>query len=1130
MTVKKDRFMKKASAILFFAFLSFVSAGQINRFGVPLIKNYGQELINGTDYIWSIAKDNLGVVYMGTNGKGILRYDGYNWSVVKVPEDPVIRSLEISHDGIIYAGGSSEFGYLQPSLKGTTEYVSISERFWNNTDTTGKKNIQNVTKAQIGEIYSIIATDSIIYFCGLESLFLYYPDNDSVEFINLREDGFRSIVKMALIHDRIFFADNIKGLYELKNKYPVPVPGGDFFNRKICTVLLPSDEHSIFIGTYLTGVFKFDYVSGEVSNKPPVADEVNESLKRAQILSACITPDGEILLGTQLEGVFVFDRNFNFIGKWDSNTSNLPDNTVTAFYVDDSPSSELWISTTYNVSKVSINLPYYELSNLQGLEGAINNIARFNNSIYVATDIGLFKSYTDKNGYLKFDKTGNLSYQTFYLITAHSGKEEFLLSGTGMGLYCIKSNGHIYKVDDVVYYQDELKKSSYYVRSILQSKVDPEKFYIGRDKGGIAVLEYDGKKWKFVNTIKSNINGYVASMIENKKGDLFIYSGNPAGLLFLAANDSVPVEFTIKDGLPEASINNISKINDQIIAVTGKGLYRYDDNSAKWISSDELLGGYTQNLNCRDFYQDGDGDFWLSVSNGRLCEMFFKRDSSTVKVVKGPLNVMPDIEKFDLKHFDNRVWIPKSKSIYVIDKGKMLTPLPQINTLLSKIVIGSDSILMAGTFYKTLSNGKRIPVLTNEGNPLPEIKYSLNSISFFWSVPYFTEEDANVYSYKLEGFDKSWSKWEKVHYKDFTNLPYGKYTFRVKAKTITDIETNEAVFDFYILKPWYLTTVMIILYLIAFTLAIIAIIKAYTRKLKNENIRLEGIVAERTAVVVKQKEELESSIYYARRIQMALLPSETILSENINNYFILFKPRDIVSGDFYWMTKKDNRLYVVAADCTGHGVPGAFMSLLGMSFLDEIIDNEPEPRADLILSKLRLHVTESLKQSGSDDETKDGMDMALLVFDFNKSRIEFSGAYNPCFKVRRIKEQSNVKDFQEGNIEMSDGSISNGKYVLETIYASKMPIGISSRMDEDFVFYEWELEKDVSFYLFTDGYIDQFGGPHGRKFMKKNFKRLILDIQDFPMKQQKEILEQRLKEWMGQTPQIDDILVIGLKT
>jgi serine phosphatase RsbU (regulator of sigma subunit) len=262
---------------------------------------------------------------------------------------------------------------------------------------------------------------------------------------------------------------------------------------------------------------------------------------------------------------------------------------------------------------------------------------------------------------------------------------------------------------------------------------------------------------------------------------------------------------------------------------------------------------------------------------------------------------------------------------------------------------------------------------------------------------------------------------------------------------------------------------------------------------------------------------------------MALLPSEAILSENIKNYFVLFKPRDIVSGDFYWMTKKNQRLYIVAADCTGHGVPGAFMSLLGMSFLDEIIDKEAAPRADFILNQLRLHVTDSLKQIGGDDEAKDGIDMALLVIDFNSQRIEFSGAYNPCFKVRKLSDLEVFK-YENEVPENPDGSMSNGKYLLETLYASKMPIGISSRMNESFAFYDWELEKGISYYMFSDGYIDQFGGEHGRKFMKKKFKRLLLEIQDYPMSKQKELLDKNLRDWMGATPQIDDILVMGIRT
>jgi hypothetical protein len=176
-----------------------------------------------------------------------------------------------------------------------------------------------------------------------------------------------------------------------------------------------------------------------------------------------------------------------------------------------------------------------------------------------------------------------------------------------------------------------------------------------------------------------------------------------------------------------------------------------------------------------------------------------------------------------------------------------------------------------------------------------------------------------------------------------------------------------------------------------------------------------------------------------------------------------------------------------------------------------------------------LHVTESLKQVGGDDEAKDGMDIALLVVDFNLSKIEFSGAYNPCFRIRKMTEEE-TRNYNQENMEMPDGTMSNGKYLLETVYASKMPIGISSRMKEDFVFYDWNLERGISYYLFSDGYIDQFGGPNGRKFMKKKFKRLLLEIQEFPMNKQKEVLEQNLRTWMGQSPQIDDILVMGIRT
>lgn len=1125
--------MTRLVKILPVIFLTLSVNAQVNRFGVPVIKNYGQDVTHGSDYSWSITKDKNGALYVATDTRGILRYDGHAWTNISLPGDPVVRALGTAKDGTIYVGGAFEFGYLQPTSTGAIEYVSISRPLYDTLSGRTNDDIK-ISRSQIQEINSVLVTDSLVYFRSFESLFIYNPQTSKTLFIYFRDYGLTQVQTIKDFNGRIIIADILKGLYELKNNVPVPLPGGENFARKICTAIQPYSERELIIATYYDEnragsgddvIFKYDIISGKTVN--PVTREMNELLKGSQIYTSVLLPTGELLLGTLSEGIIVLDKDLRLTGKWDVNTSDLPDQTITSFYCGDGPSEELWAASAGFISKILINLPFTELAPRTGYEGVVNNIMEFNNSIYLATDLGIFKSTTDKDGNFAFKRFMNLNQQAFTLYTAQFQNRKFLLACTIFGLYQINADGSVRNVDDELFYPDGTKRGTNSVRSVLQSEVDPSLFYMGLSKNGLTFLRYDGVKWRFEKQLK-DIEGAVAALFENEKGDLFIFT-NPSKLMMLPKDGTTFTVFTQSDGLPEGFVNAIAKVDNKILAITSRGIYSYNSDTGKWNDYDELLFGYTHNMNCKDLYRDEDGDFWVSALSEKTYEMFFRKDSAQVRMIRGPLNMMPNIEKLDLKSIRNRIWIPKSKSIFLIDKAKLLLDAPKIPTLLSKITIGSDSVFMQGTFFKTLENGRRVPSRDNHSNPVPEFKYSYNSVSFFWTTPYFPEEESVSYSFRLEGFDKTWSRWEKVYYKDFTNLPYGKYTFRVKGKTVTDIETEEAAFDFIILKPWYLTTLMILLYVVAFVVLIILIIKAYTRKLKNENIRLEGIVAERTAVVVKQKEELESSIHYARRIQMALLPSETILSENLKNYFILFKPRDIVSGDFYWMTKKENRLYIVAADCTGHGVPGAFMSLLGMSFLDEIIDKEKAPRADYILGELRLHVTDSLKQSGGDDEAKDGMDMALLVIDYNTNQVEFSGAYNPCFRVRKLSEEDQKK-YRDSDTEMPDGSMTNGSYLLETIYASKMPIGISSRMNEDFVFYNWALEKGVSYYLFSDGYIDQFGGANGRKFMKKNFKRLILEIQDYPMKRQKELLEERLKEWMGQMPQIDDILVMGIRT
>ncbi|MGA1976474.1 MAG: SpoIIE family protein phosphatase [Bacteroidales bacterium] len=1122
--------MKRFAVIFLLSIIICNSHAQVNRYGTPVSKSYTLQVTHGAEQNWAIIKDKFGAVYFANDDNEVIRFDGTKWTTIPLnPDNPTpVRSLGIDNKGIIYVGGANEFGYIEPDRSGKPAYISLTARFpkakditFSIKDTVGKL-VFTPSKVTIGDLQSIIVKDSTVYFLSKGLLILLNPKNDSLSYINLKKLGYRNFERIFLINGKIILANNIQGLFELKNDKIIKLPGGGFFGFKICEKILPYQANKLFVATVDQGYFLYDYSSGTVDSTF-IARGLFDKLKKTLTLCGTKLSTGEFVLGTSTDGAYVFDKNLKFSGRWTSKNTEMMDDVITAMYSDPESNSELWISTTGSITKMYVNLPFTQLSEKAGISGGVNNFTSFDGSIYVGTDRGLFKSSIDNDGCRTFTQVDDINSQIFPLYVSNVENDSFLLAGAIKGVYRINKDGR----------SSLLPFIKYPTRTIFQSRCSKNKFFIGgQNNTPIRILAYKSGMWISTDTIK-NIPGVAIKICESENGDIFVLTNSPDCLYRIPANESNPIKYSSDTGIPESGLNYLTDDNGNLIVSTNKGLLMLNKKDDKWEPCDNITGGYTKNKSVEGICYDPEGDLWVSTQEDRYYDLMFShKKDSLVKYKSGALALLPDLKFLYAGSIDGRVWFTKSKSIYIIDGGKINEQLPEVQTLLTKIVFlahGKDSVVMNGTFYIQDKNGKRYPVISNLAQKVQEFQFRYNSPSFSWTTPYMVQEEDILYSHMLEGFDNSWSKWDKVGFKEYTNLSFGKYTFRVRAKTATNIESKEADYTFIILKPWYLTPWMIIIYAIAVILSIIGIIAAYTRRLKNENIRLEGIVAERTAVVVKQKEELESSIHYASRIQMALLPSQKILSENIRNYFILFKPRDIVSGDFYWMTKKGERLYIVAADCTGHGVPGAFMSLLGMSFLDEIIGKQPAPPANYILNQLRHHVTDSLKQSGGDDEAKDGMDMALLVIDFNNQKVEFSGAYNPCFRVRKLNEYEAPK-YEENSTEKPDGSMSNGKYLLETIYASKMPIGISSRMNEDFIFYDWALEKGVSYYLFSDGYIDQFGGEHGRKFMKKNFKKLILEIQDYPMDKQKELLEKNLKSWMGQSPQIDDILVMGIRT
>jgi hemerythrin-like metal-binding protein len=263
-------------------------------------------------------------------------------------------------------------------------------------------------------------------------------------------------------------------------------------------------------------------------------------------------------------------------------------------------------------------------------------------------------------------------------------------------------------------------------------------------------------------------------------------------------------------------------------------------------------------------------------------------------------------------------------------------------------------------------------------------------------------------------------------------------------------------------------------------------------------------------LIASQKKDMVDSISYASLIQQAILPDIKILEQNTPDHFILYKPRDIVSGDFYWCKQIRNYLYIAAADCTGHGVPGAFMSMLGISLLNEIVDDQTIPSPDQILNQLRNLIIQSLHQTFELQKIHDGMDIAMCMIDLENYTLQFAGAYNPLYLIRS----------QTGN---------NFQPELIVIKADRMPIGIHIKEEHKFTNHEIKLQPGDTCYIFSDGFTSQFGGETGETFKSSRLQQTLLNIQKRSMPEQKVILEQLLVTWLGKWEQNDDILVIGLR-
>lgn len=392
---------------------------------------------------------------------------------------------------------------------------------------------------------------------------------------------------------------------------------------------------------------------------------------------------------------------------------------------------------------------------------------------------------------------------------------------------------------------------------------------------------------------------------------------------------------------------------------------------------------------------------------------------------------------------------------------------------------------------------------------------SKRSISVTWRENYFMFEatildfvdpEKNVYQYKLEGFDDDWSPVTGNRFISYTNLPGGNYTLRIRGADSNGNWNEEGVsIRITVEPPWWKTNWFYTLCVLTIIGGVIGFTRYRTKAIKKENRILEAKVAERTQELAQKNADITASIQYAKRIQGAVLPELDFIYRHLPQSFVFYRPKDIVSGDFYWFAEKDGKKIMVCADCTGHGVPGALMSVIGHNLLNQIVLEKAITSPEEILNRLNKGVMAALKQGQhGEEDTRDGMDIAICVFTEGSSELRFAGALRPLVLIR------------------------NGE--LKKIDSDRFPIGGNlTGKENEYTLHKVELQPGDMLYMFSDGFADQFGGTKGKKFMVKHLLELLKEIEGLNLTDQAARLETAFDSWKENYAQVDDVLVVGIR-
>lgn len=1055
--------------------------------------------------IYCITQDQRGYLWIGTGG-GLSMFDGKNFKTFTKKEGlggNVVRSVLEDSRGYLYFG--------------TDEGISVYDGF--------NFNILNASRGLSGSTVLCLMEDNEKNIWagtddgGINKLIPLGKDSFLVNVFN-QDKGLSSNAVFDFFQDKennIWAATfgGINILHPVKNQYEIQyIKGKDKIPSDMLLSISPDADGDLWFGTYDAGAFKLG-INRIKENELPVAEyNTSNGLNGNSVWDILFTKEKNIWFGTTQNGInrFIPEKG-NKKYKIASYTTRqgLPGSQILCLFED--KERNIWIGT--NGDGLSMlpgdHFAHYrekdglENTKIQGIEQDANGnywLASSGGGVTVMNLSGsapVVKTYTEKDG---------LSSNFITSIAAGQAENRNIWMGT-VDKGIVKFDGNKFTT-----YNENSGLINDRVNSLL---VDAKGIVWCGTANGIS--RYDGVRFLNVSTDKLKMNDQgVKAILQDKRENIWFAT---AGGLARYSGEGTIRTFDEKEGLMSVDVNALAqdKQGNIWIGTNSGGIYKFniqksDTTAIELVVDDSLI---SSNTIYSMVFQD---DKTLIVGTTKGFDKIFFDASGKVKTTRN-YNYSDGFTGVECN--DNAIYKDKAGDIWF---GTM-NGLTRYSSLLERKNLIPPIVHLIGIqlFYKNVNWSSK----SDSVSPwffMPsnlKLPYYENNLTFHFSAISFSNPEKIRYKYKLEGRDNDWSPEKFSDEVTFSGLSKGSYIFKVMAVNADGMWSEPEVFSFIIVPPWYETSLFYISCIVIIGLSIYLFIKLRVRKLQQEKRILEEIVTERTKEVVKEKEhvaeknrEITDSINYAKGIQDAILPTNDFVLETFPESFILFKPKDIVSGDFFWVDKQDDKTFFAAIDCTGHGVPGGFVSMVGSNSLNRSVKEYGITDPAKILDRMSALVEETFSKR------KDGMDIALCAIDHKNKILEFAGANNPLYLIRANDKPLVV------NGEIVKPTLENDKQILYEFKADKQPIG-SFEGRKNFTKHIIELDSRDNLYVFTDGYADQFGGPQGKKFLYKKMKELLISVSQRPMNEQHRMLELSIESWKGDLEQVDDICIIGVR-